>query len=70
MMDLDVIPQIAEEFWILFRIPIKGKKVGSFSDIQDEVKDCASNQRSMLIQIVQPCKLLYINPATASTGDK
>lgn len=49
---------------------MKGKQINSFSDIVEEVKGLAGDQRAMISEIVQICKLLLVNPATAATGER
>ena len=49
-----------------FEILRKEQKIDSFSDILDEVEGVAPNQRPMINEIAQICKLLYLNPATAA----
>ena len=41
----------------------------SFSDILDAMKGIASNQRSMISEIEQLCKLSCVSPATAATSE-
>ena len=54
-------------FILSWRVIEKGGKVFSFSDIIAALKGFAVNQSPVISEIVQICKLLYVNPATAAT---
>ena len=54
--------------WRVPRFLDTGKKVYNFYDILDEVKGFASNQRSVISEIAQIGKLLYVNQIVAAAG--
>ena len=55
----------------IFKVLMKGGKIESFSDILIEVKNLVLHQGAMIIErVLQMCKLLNANPATAVTGQR
>lgn len=45
-------------------------EVECFQDIIDEVKALNEHERNLIDQVARICKLVHVNPATSSTGER
>ena len=54
----------------IFKILMKDKKLECFLDILDAVKNLDHNTSPMISEVITICKLLLVNPATSTTGER